>query len=263
RTFNLDIARARRIMEFFLDRLGDRKPEAPNADPPFVVHFEMVPLRFPPELLETVARFPTGSLRLEIGIQSLNPEVSARIGRRSDPAAELALLRFLCANTRAIVHADLIAGLPGEDTASFGRGLDMIWEAIAAAPGRAGTVEVQLGILKLLPGARIARHSDEFGMRYADSPPYEVLQTAAVPAPEMDRIKNFARFWELVVNRHMLDLGSGPVFERFMEFSDRLLARFGRNWGIPKEQLRETLSLWTETGPTDAAPEVMKVPNCR
>jgi len=124
-------------------------------------------------------------------------------------------------------------------------------------------VEVQLGILKLLPGARIARHSDEFGMRYADSPPYEVLQTAAVPAPEMDRIKNFARFWELVVNRHMLDLGSGPVFERFMEFSDRLLARFGRNWGIPKEQLRETLSLWTETGPTDAAPEVMKVPNCR
>jgi hypothetical protein len=32
-------------------------------------------------------------------------------------------------------------------------------------------------------------------------------------------------------------------FDRFMALSDSLLARFGRNWGIAKEELQEQISL--------------------
>ena len=80
-----------------------------------------------------------------------------------------------------------------------------------------------------------------FGMRYNPSPPYELVESAAIPAHEMDRIKNFARFWELIVNRGLADIGAAPVFDRFMALSDSLLARFGRNWGLAKNDLLEAI----------------------
>jgi len=249
RSFNLNTARAKLVMEFFLGKLEAAHTQNDPSPPPFTVHFEMVPFRFPPELMETVARFPPGSLRLEIGIQTLNPEVSRRIGRPSQPMRELEALRLL-RQTNAIIHADLIAGLPGEDVVSFGKGFDLLWEALSpprgsspklASESKLASVEIQLGILKLLPGAPIARHSAAFGMCYNHLPPYEVTETSAIPAGELDRIKNFARFWELAVNRGLAEPGPSPVFDRFMALADSLLARFGRNWGIPKAELVEAL----------------------
>ncbi|MDR1277311.1 MAG: radical SAM protein, partial [Treponema sp.] len=184
RTFNLDIDRARRIMEFFLERIS------PSQN----VHFEMVPSRFPPELVETLSRFPPGTLRLEIGIQTLNPQTARLIRRPGDPAAEMKALELIRRETAAIIHADLIAGLPGEDLASFGAGFDRLWQALSV-PSRSG-VEIQVGILKRLPGAPITRHDKPCGMVYAPGPPYEVQATAVLPAAGLDRIKNFARFWE-------------------------------------------------------------------
>ncbi|MDR0584849.1 MAG: radical SAM protein [Treponema sp.] len=270
RTFNVNISRAKRIMEFFLDKIEKIEvSQKGNSSgvyiPPFTVHFEMVPSLFPPELRKTIARFPPGTLRVEIGIQTLNPEVSARIKRPSDPERDLETLRFLREKTGAIIHADLIAGLPGEDLTSFGRGFDRLWAALspeAAGPPHSRS-EIQLGILKLLPGAPIARHSESFGMRYSPSPPYEALETAALPARDMDRIKNFARFWELIVNRGLIKEeslllktpakkqrpacsgGDGEVstFKNFMSLSDALLAHFGRNWGIDKTELRKAVLL--------------------
>ena len=81
RTFNLDADHAGRIMDFFLDRLNG-KPGAQPAPQGLYVHFEMVPARFPAALRERLTRFPPGSLRLEVGIQTFNAEVAARIGPR-------------------------------------------------------------------------------------------------------------------------------------------------------------------------------------
>jgi len=237
RSFNINTARAKRIMEFFLEHLEDGHS--------FTVHFEMVPFLFPPELTETIARFPPGSLRLEIGIQTLNPDVSVLIGRSPDPIRGLEALRLLRRKTHAIIHADLIAGLPGEDMASFAKGFDMLWEALSGNT----PVEVQLGILKLLPGAPIARHSTS---RYSPSPPYEVIETASISFRDLDRIKNFARFWELIVNRGLVDPGPLLVFDRFMVLADSLFARFGRNWGIPKADLIECTKGWARTGASKA-----------
>jgi len=236
RTFNLNIERAQKIMEFFLYNINEQKKQNRK---PLVVHFEMVPSRFPPELIDTLGRFPPNTLRLEIGIQTLNPEVSARIGRPSNPDKELETLRLLSEKTNAIIHADLIAGLPGEGVESFGKGFDALWAALS--PNGGNRIEIQLGILKLLPGAPIARHIEPFGMKFNPLPPYELIESAAIPASGLDRIKNFARFWELIVNRGLLDIGPAPVFDRFMALSDSLLARFGRNWGIDRYKLKEAI----------------------
>jgi hypothetical protein len=270
RTFNLDIGRAKRIMEFFLGKIeqassgsqvsnGNQSNGTQVSNGSFAgssaegrqlcVHFEMVPSRFPADLRETLRRFPQGPkgttgtrgcLRLELGIQTLNPETAALIGRPSNADEDLEVLDFLRRETGAIVHADLIAGLPGEDLASFGRGFDRLWQV--------QPVEIQLGILKCLPGTPINRHTQPYGMRYAVLPPYEVLETASMPEPELDRIKNFAHFWELIINRHNFDEFSPrlfppekPVFTPFMALADRLLTRFGRNWGIDRRELRLAL----------------------
>ncbi|MDR0998084.1 MAG: radical SAM protein [Treponema sp.] len=251
RTFNYDSRRARTIMEFFLRRIGER-----TGEPPFCVHFEFFPSPIPPELRETLRRFPPGSLRLELGIQTFNPRTARLIKRGGNTAEALETLEFLVRETAAIIHADLIAGLPGEDMGSFGAGFDRLWKALSAGmkaeprDGEAGhgRVEIQLGILKLLPGAAISRHTEACRMRYSPAPPYQVIGTAAMPAADLDRVKNFARFWELIVNRGNFDglaarfFPPGElVFDCFMNLSDRLLERFGRNWGIDRRELREAL----------------------
>jgi radical SAM superfamily enzyme YgiQ (UPF0313 family) len=236
RTFNLNIERSRKIMEFFLYNINEQIKQNKK---PLVVHFEMVPSRFPPDLVDTLARFPPNTLRLEIGIQTLNPEVSARIGRPSNPDKELETLRLLAGKTNAIIHADLIAGLPGEGMESFGKGFDALWNAFNGRDQKG--IEIQLGILKLLPGVPVARHIEPFGMSFNTKPPYELIETADIPASSMDRIKNFARFWESIVNRGLVDIGPSPVFDRFMALSDSLLAHFGRNWGIAKNDLLDTI----------------------
>jgi radical SAM superfamily enzyme YgiQ (UPF0313 family) len=236
RTFNFNIERAKRIIEFFLDHVDKNRN--------LTVHFEMVPSRFPPALLELLGRFPRGSLRLELGIQTLNPQCAARIKRPGEPERELEVLETLQKKTKAIIHADLIAGLPGEDLDSFAEGFDRLW---AVRPA-----EIQLGILKCLPGTPLAHHNASWGMQYAENPPYEVLESAALPRKDLDRVKNFARFWELIVNRGnfaallpaLLPPGKG-TFARFMELSDTLLERFGKNWGIPRKDLEDALSAFS------------------
>ena len=237
RSFNVNIERAVQIMEFFLLKIEERKGQG------FVVHFEMVSSLFPPELREALKRFPPGTLRLEIGIQTLNSEAAACINRPSYPEKELEALRFLREKTNAIMHVDLIAGLPGEDLVSFGNGFDRLWLALSdsvSAEEAEQHTEIQLGILKLLPGAPISRHNEAYGMRYNPMPPYEIEETSVMSADDLLRVKNFARFWEITVNRGLIKLpAKEPVFSKFMELSDSLYAKFERNWGIDREELLE------------------------
>jgi radical SAM superfamily enzyme YgiQ (UPF0313 family) len=243
RTFNMDIFRAQSILEFFLARLGqDRR----------YIHVEMVPSVFPVSLREVLTRFTHGSLRLEVGIQTFNAKTATLINRKSDPDKELETLSFLRRNTAAIIHADLIAGLPGEDFASFARGFDQLLSALSDENQRfardtqdahKNRTEIQLGILKCLPGTPIARHAGSHGLRFSKEPPYEVLETSALSKQELDRIKNFARFWELLVNRSAVSLSENRyTFGDFMRIADKLLEHFGRNWGIDKKDLVETFN---------------------
>jgi radical SAM superfamily enzyme YgiQ (UPF0313 family) len=251
RSFNVNIKRALRICGFFLEKIAERKGG-------LLVHFEMVPSRFPDELKEVLARFPPGTLRLEIGVQTLNAEVSARIGRAVSASfdSELETLSFLREKTNALIHADLIAGLPGEDIESLGKGFDRL-KAILLPQGEPLTeknirAEIQLGILKLLPGAPISRLSEVFGMRYNPRPPYEVLETAAMRARDVQRVANFARFWELSVNRGLASNDEDNLsFTSFMEKANSLFAFFGRNWGIDKNELVKEFTTEEHGGNTE------------
>ncbi|MDR2446319.1 MAG: B12-binding domain-containing radical SAM protein [Treponema sp.] len=251
RTFNLDRLRAASILEFFLARLEQARQA--RYETQCYVHFEMIPSNFPTELRTLLMRFPPNSLRLEVGVQTFNAKTSALVNRESDPEKELENLVFLREKTNAIIHADLIAGLPGEDFASFANGFNRLWLALSGED-RGGApetcenrTEIQLGILKCLPGTPLARKSGELGLCFSETPPYDVLETSALSRQELDRIKNFARFWELLVNRGaacgaVLFSGSDNIFDSFMYIAGKLRERFGRNWGIDKKELLEAFN---------------------
>jgi radical SAM superfamily enzyme YgiQ (UPF0313 family) len=237
RTFNLNVKTSQRIMQFFLDKIA----AAPND--PVYAHFELVPDHLPEALKETIAKFPPGALQFEIGIQSFNPEVQALVSRRQDNAKAADNIRWLCEHSHAHMHVDLIAGLPGEDVASFARGFDQLVGL--------GAHEIQFGILKRLRGTPIIRHTEPFGMVYDSYPPYTVLATNLVDFPTMQRLVRFARYWDLVANSgrfaHTITriLGDAP-FENFMAFSDWMYTRTDATHRIALDRLANLVKDWLQ-----------------
>jgi radical SAM superfamily enzyme YgiQ (UPF0313 family) len=237
RTFNLNVKTSLRIMQFFLDKL-----EA-NPDDPVYAHFELVPDHLPEALKETIARFPPGALQFEIGIQSFNPEVQALVSRRQDNAKAADNIRWLTEHSQTHLHVDLIAGLPGEDVASFARGFDQLVKL--------GAQEIQFGILKRLRGTPIIRHTEPFGMVYDPYPPYTVLATKQVDFPTMQRLVRFARYWDLVANSGRFAnttrvlLGEAP-FDNFMAFSDWIYTKTDATHRIALEKLAKLVQEWLQ-----------------
>jgi radical SAM superfamily enzyme YgiQ (UPF0313 family) len=230
RTFNLNLQTGRAILEFFLARYQTG----------LFLHFEMIPDRLPDGLRECIARFPAGALQFEIGIQTFNEAVAARIKRQQKYERLADNFRFLREQTGIHIHADLIAGLPGEDLESFGRGFDRL---VAMRPQ-----EIQVGLLKRLRGTPIARHDEEWQMVYSPMPPYEILRTKDLSFSDLQRLRRFARYWDLVANSgnfvestpHLWQ-GSPSAFQGFLRWSDWLHKKLGRKHGIALTQLAESL----------------------
>jgi len=252
RTFNLHLPTSSAILRFFLERWR----------PGLFVHFEMVPDRLPEALRELIAQFPPGALQFEVGIQTLNPEVEQLISRRQNHARLDDNFRWLRAHSGIHLHADLIAGLPGESLESFAAGFDRL---LALRPQ-----EIQVGILKRLRGTPIIRHDHGWAMVYSPHPPYEVLQTRLLDFATLARLRRFAGFWDIFGNSGhfrealpMLWSGgradeagerglAGPPdspFWTFLAFSDWLHARGVKTSGVA--QTRQFELLWTHL--TEAA----------
>lgn len=230
RTFNLNLKISRAILQFFLDR----------HTPGLFLHFEMIPDRLPEGLRELIAAFPPGVLQFEVGIQTFNEEVAARISRKQDNAKVEENFRFLREQTGVHIHADLIVGLPGEDLASFAAGFDRL---VGLDPQ-----EIQVGMLKRLRGTPIARHDREWGMVYTPHPPYEVLQTRTMDFVTLQRLRRFSRYWDLVANSgnfvqtSRLIWEGGSPFEGFMRWSEWLYRHTGRRThGIALHRLAKYL----------------------
>jgi radical SAM superfamily enzyme YgiQ (UPF0313 family) len=229
RTFNLNIRISRTIMQFFLDRYV----------PGLFLHFEMVPDRLPEQLKELIVQFPAGALQFEVGIQSFNPEVGALISRRQNYEKLAENIRFLREHTGVHVHADLIAGLPGETLESFGAGFDTLVGL--------GPQEIQVGILKRLRGTPIIRHDAEWQMRYNPNPPYELLENKLLPFETMQRLGRFARYWDVVANSGNFLIttpllwAKGSPFQGFMQFSEWLYQKTGARSGFSPKNLAALL----------------------
>jgi hypothetical protein len=214
RSFNLAGERSVQILAFFVQK----------KIPDLFLHLEIVPEFLSAQLRETILQFEPHTLHIETGIQSLSPAVLKRIHRPAHPDKALEGIAWLSQTARATVHADLIAGLPGETLEMLQKGFNALCKT--------GPAEIQLGILKHLPGTDLHL---EPGMRFSKNPPYEVLESDAMSPADIDSVQRFASHWERVINRDhfpetaTLLLQGDDIWQSFDTFSQSLELEHGRH----------------------------------
>ena len=226
RTFNYDAVRADVIWEFILEH---------NRSSHF--HFEIAADLLSDNNLKTLARVPKNTFRFEIGIQSSSAETLAQVGRTADLARIFATVQRLKAETCIERHLDLVAGLPGEDYASFLTSLQAVAEL---RPDM-----LQIEPLKVLKGAPMRAIADRGGYAYSDSPPYTILSNPWLSYEDICRIETIGRLLDLF-NKHGGFTAAFHTLQRHQSFSGTLdgLARQAGNENLSSLSCRRVFELF-------------------
>ena len=206
RTFNENLSRCMALIKIMRDDFKDIK-----------FHLEVDPARVAPEMIQELALAESGKFHLEVGIQAARSGALCSIGRFGSVEYSLAVLNQLCHLRNIAIHVDLIAGLPGVGMADLYADL----QAIALMEPD----EIQLELLKVLPGTQLSREKEKFGIIAADEPPYEVLQTADMGFDELFAAQRLSRLVDWFYNTTELQevLAAAirlvpAFFERFGDF---------------------------------------------
>ncbi len=181
-------------------------------------HFEIAADLLTQPILQLLRTLRPGQVQLEIGVQTTNPGTLVAIHRTSDYEKLAQVCTTLRQMNNLHMHLDLIAGLPGEDFASFLHSFDDVY---ALKPH-----QLQLGFLKVLSGTDLAAHSELYGIRYRQYPPYEVLYTADISYEELCRLKSMEQVLELYYNSGQFTV-SLPYLETHFPTASRLYLHLG------------------------------------
>lgn len=191
RTFNADKARAKEIWKFIIENSKNT-----------CFHFELAGNLIDDETIEILKNAKEGLIQFEIGVQSTNSKTIGEIGRNIDFERIKENVKKLLSLNNIHIHLDLIAGLPYEDYESFKRSFD---EVALIKPH-----VLQLGFLKLLKGSRLRGQAEQYGYKYKEKAPYEVMENDFISFDEMIKLKAIEDLFEKYYN-------SGD-FKRSMEF---------------------------------------------
>lgn len=204
RTFNEPPRRARDLLRMLIEEFDDLR-----------FHLEIDPGRLTDAFVKVLAAAPAGQLHIEAGIQTLHPGAWRRMKRGTTPRRALAGLGVLTAMPNLVVHADLIAGLPGADLESL--------RADIAAMMEAGPAELQLEILKILPGTVLRATAADAGLVYAPDPPYEVLRSAEMSAEDLNTCAAWSRAIDWFYNQAALRASTRSAAQRLPAFWERAI----------------------------------------
>lgn len=180
RTFNFNKRYACQLLDLFLEF------------PDMHFHLEIHPALLSSELRARISTLPHGLLHLEAGIQSLHQNVldeSHRLGKLEDA---LDGLKFLCSLDNTVTHVDLIAGLPHYTL------MQIFDDVRKLASLRAD--EIQLELLKVLPGTDMRRRASSLGLVFSPTPPYEILATPSISPKELQRSHQLSRLLDFYYN---------------------------------------------------------------
>ncbi len=180
RTFNYSTARARAMLELFAQY------------PDMNFHLEIHPALLTDELCEVLRSAPDRLLHIEAGMQSLDDKVIEACGRIGSNGDALNGLSRLCQMDNFETHTDLIAGLPHYT-------ITQIFSDVRTLSAL-GAGEIQLELLKLLPGTKMRREAEQWGIKYNPAPPYEVLASSAITTSELNRARLLSKLLDRFYN---------------------------------------------------------------
>ena len=180
-------------------------------------HFEVAADLIGEEELVLFQKMRPGLIQLEIGLQSTNAVTIQEIRRVMNIEKLKKNMSVIRSYGNIHQHLDLIAGLPYEDFATFKKSFN---EAYAMRPN-----QLQLGFLKVLKGSYMGEQIAEYGLKYQDFQPYEVLCTKWITYDEILALKKVEEMVEVYYNsdqfEHVL-LYVVPFFETPYAFYEML-----------------------------------------
>ena len=182
RTFNADAKRADEILLFIKESYGKAIPEG------VCFHFEIAGDILKESTLGILESMPRGAVQLEIGMQSFNEETLRKINRRTDTSKLIENIKRLIGFNNMHIHIDLIAGLTGEDFASFKNSFNCAFSLKSDM--------LQLGFLKLLHGAEMRTNEDKFPCNYKSTPPYEIISNEWLSENDIHTLKTARKLWK-------------------------------------------------------------------
>ncbi len=186
RTFNANRQRANEIFQFLINGYGTAFPKG------VCFHFEIGGDLLDEDTLVLLSEAPAGLFQMEIGLQSFHEPTLAAVHRKTDTTRLTDNIRKLIVGGNIHTHIDLIAGLPYEDMNTFQNGFNTAW---ALNPHM-----LQLGFLKLLHGADMREHPEQYPCRYGTLPPYEVQETPWLSAEELDHLHHIEQALDRLYN---------------------------------------------------------------
>ncbi len=181
RTFNYDKKRTLEIWRFLLEN---------NISSEF--HFEISAHLIDDEILEFFDTVPENTFRLEIGVQSTNPETIKAINRNTDFDVITKVTKRIMQKNNITTHLDLIAGLPFEGYERFKESFNDVYDL--------RPTELQLGFLKLLSGCQITNEKELYDYKYTSYPPYEILENKFISFEEITKLKNVEEMVDIFYN---------------------------------------------------------------
>lgn len=182
RTFNCNHEHAMEVWKYIRD----------NDNSVTNFHFEISADILRRDEIELLNSFRPGLAQLEIGVQSVNPDTLRAIKRIMNVERLESIVADIHKGRNIHQHLDLIAGLPYEDYESFGKSFDRVYKMKPE--------QLQLGFLKVLKGSEMWERAEEYGIRYLDKPPYEVLYTKWLSYADVLRLKGVEEMVELYYN---------------------------------------------------------------
>ncbi len=209
RTFNCNAHRALEIWKYL--------KEHDNGITNF--HFEIAADLITDEQIACMAGMRKGLIQLEIGLQTTNPDTVKAIDRAMTIEQIRSNMLRIHQLNNIHQHLDLIAGLPYENLEQFRQSFD---DAYAMQPE-----QLQLGFLKVLKGSKMEEQAEQYGLRYMNIPPYEVLATKWMPYADLRILKRIEDVLEVYHNSgqfryslaYLLQSQQSP-FDFFRKLSD-------------------------------------------
>lgn len=183
RTFNADSERACSIFEYILSLRGKT-----------VFHFELGAHLINQRMMYILKNAPVGIFQFEIGVQTTNQVTLELINRKFGWKDIHQPIRALIQQGNIHIHLDLIAGLPAESEVTFKNSFDDVYLLEAD--------RLQLGFLKLLKGSGLRRNAKQFGYKYFDTPPYEVISNHDIRYETIRKLKGIENLLEKYKNSH-------------------------------------------------------------
>ncbi len=214
RTFNANYKRANEILNFIMENIGVNIPKD------VCFHFEIAGDILNDSTMSILSQMPKGTVQLEIGMQSFNEETLRLINRKTNTTRLISNIKKLIEMGNMHIHIDLIAGLTGEDFASFKRSFNIAYNLKAHM--------LQMGFLKLLYGADMREEKEKYPCEFSCEPPYEVLSTPWLKNEEIlelkrtedavDRLYNSGRF--LGTLNYLINNNNIQPFDVFYKFGN-------------------------------------------